>query len=154
VTRDHLPPWRRCTSADAPVLAVMNAELSVDEGAEPVGPVSAYVERMATWLEEGRYEAALAEDDGEPVAYVVWRSDPDYADVFVRQYFVTRPHRGQGLGRALFERAVAELWPEDTLRLDVYDSNPGGAAFWQRLGFTPYSRLMRRPPTQPPHRVS
>ncbi len=141
------PPWRRCTSDDAEVLAAMNEQLSRDEGAAPVGPLSAYVERMATWLEQGRYEAAIAESGEEPVAYVVWRDDPDYADVFVRQFFVVPDQRGQGPGRRLFEQAVEELWPGSTLRLDVYDSNPRGGAFWESLGFVPFSRLMRREPT-------
>jgi GNAT superfamily N-acetyltransferase len=139
------PSWRRCTPADAPWLAEMNEQLSRDEGAAPVGPLSAYVDRMATWLEQGRYDAAVAESGGEPVAYVLWRDDPDYADVFVRQFFVVPEHRGQGLGRRLFERAAEELWPGRTLRLDVYDSNPRGGAFWESLGFVPFSRLMRRP---------
>jgi GNAT superfamily N-acetyltransferase len=142
-----VPPWRRCTSDDVEVLAAMNEQLSRDEGAAPVGPLSAYVDRMTTWLEQGRYEAAIAESGGEPVAYVVWRDDPDYADVFLRQVFVVPVHRGQGLGRRLFERAVEEFWPGNTLRLDVYDSNPRGRAFWESLGFVPFSRLMRREPT-------
>ena len=143
---DDLPAWRRCTVADAEVLAEMNAQLSRDEGAAPVGTLSDYLARMRAWLEEDRYQAAVAESASEAVAYVVWRRDPDYADVFVRQFFVRPAHRGRGLGRALFEQAVRELWPTDRLRLDVYDSNQGGGAFWERLGFVPYSRLMRRPP--------
>jgi GNAT superfamily N-acetyltransferase len=138
--------WRRCTTADAPVLARMNSELSVDEGAQPVGPMAAYLARVSAWLDDDRYQAAIAESRGEPVAYVLWRRDPDYADVFVRQFFVERAHRGRGVGRALFERAVHEFWPTDTLRLDVYDSNPRAGEFWQALGFVPFSRLMRRPP--------
>jgi GNAT superfamily N-acetyltransferase len=140
------PTWRRCTLADTEVLAEMNAELSHDEGAA-VGEPSAYLARMRTWLEQDRYQAALAESHGEPVAYVVWRRDPDYDDVYVRQFFVARPHRGRGLGRRLFEAAVQEFWPSDRLRLDVYDSNPRGGAFWEQLGFVPYSRLLRRAPS-------
>jgi GNAT superfamily N-acetyltransferase len=144
---DPLTTWRRCTTADAETIAAMNEQLSRDEGAAPVGPLSAYVERMATWLEEGRYAAAVAESAGETVAYVVWRHDPDYADVFVRQFFVVPEHRGRGLGRRLFERAAEDFWPGQTLRLDVYDSNPRGGAFWESLGFVPFSRLMRRAAT-------
>jgi GNAT superfamily N-acetyltransferase len=140
---DDLPLWRRCTTADAAVLAELNAHLSEDEGAS-VGTPAAYLDRMRTWLEEGRYDAAVVESDGEPIAYVVWRHDPDYGDVYVRQFFVARAHRGQGLGTRLFESAVHELWPGRPLRLDVYDSNPRGGAFWERMGFEPYSRLMRR----------
>ena len=102
---------------------------------------------MRTWLDEGRCDAALAQRDEQPVAYVVWREDPDYADVFVRQFFVVREHRSQGLGRRLFQTAVEEFWPGLLLRLDVYDSNPRSGAFWESLGFVPFSRLMRREPS-------
>ena len=143
--RDELPPWRRCTVADAPLLAELNAQLSEDEGAS-VGTPAAYQDRMRTWLEQGRYAAALASSEVGPVAYVVWRHDPDDDDIYVRQFFVVREHRGQGLGRRLFERAADELWAGRVLRLDVYDSNPRGRAFWERLGFGAYSALMRRDP--------
>jgi len=144
---DPLPRWRRCTAADAETLATMNAQLSADEGAA-VGTAEAYRERMRAWLEEGRYQAAVAEADREPMAYVLWRRDPDYRDVYVRQFFVARSHRSRGLGRRLFEEAVREFWDGDPLRLDVYDSNPRGGAFWESLGFEPYSRLMRRAPAR------
>jgi len=58
---DDPPAWRRCTVADAEVLAEMNAQLSRDEGAAPVGTLSDYLARMRAWLEEDRYQAAVAE---------------------------------------------------------------------------------------------
>lgn len=140
--------WRRAGADDAEVIGRFNAQLSVDEGAEPVGPPELYVQRMRGWLEQNRYEAALAYAGESVVAYVVWRDDPDYDSLFVRQFFVARPFRGKGLGRALFLRAVDEFWPDRQLRLDVYDTNPRGAAFWTSVGFVPYSRLMRRPPSR------
>jgi GNAT superfamily N-acetyltransferase/catechol 2,3-dioxygenase-like lactoylglutathione lyase family enzyme len=143
---DELPPWRRCSVADAAILAELNARLSEDEGSS-VGTPAAYLDRMQTWLAEGRYDAAIVDPDGEAIAYVVWRDDPDYEDIYVRQFFVVREHRGQGLGRQLFERAAEELWAGRVLRLDVYDSNPRGRAFWEQMGFASYSSLMRRPPT-------
>jgi len=143
---DATPRWRRCTPADAEVLGVLNAQLSEDEGAAVATP-SAYLERARDWLTTGRYEAAIAEAGTEPVGYVVWRRDPDYGDVYVRQFFVARDHRSRGLGRALFEEAAQEFWDGEVLRLDVYDSNPRGGAFWESLGFVAYSRLMRRSPS-------
>jgi GNAT superfamily N-acetyltransferase len=138
--------WERCTADDAEILGRLNLQLAEDEGAVLLGGADVYAGRMRGWLEQGRYDAALARADGQPVAYLLWRDDPDYGDVFVRQFFVARERRGGGIGRALFEQAVEGLWPGRPLRLDVYDSNPGGCAFWERLGFTPYSRLMRRVP--------
>jgi len=136
--------WALCDARDAGVLGAMNAQLSVDEGGELVGPLPVYVARMRGWLETGRYQAAIARRGDEALGYLLWRDDQDYGDIFIRQYFVAREHRGAGLGRALFERAVAQFWAGRPLRLDVYDSNPRGRAFWEKTGFAPYSRLMRR----------
>ena len=66
---DDPPAWRRCTVADAEVLAEMNAQLSRDEGAAPVGTLSDYLARMRARLEEDRYQAAVAESASEAVAY-------------------------------------------------------------------------------------
>lgn len=143
---DPLPSWRRCTVADAEVRAALNAQLARDEGA-PVGSPSEYVERMRARLQEDRYRAALAETEhGEPVAQVVWRPDPDDGGIFVRQFLVVPSRRGRGLGGRLFDQAVRDLWPGERLRLDVLDTNPRGRAFWERMGFASYRRLMRRAP--------
>jgi len=136
--------WTPCGPDDAELLGSLNAQLAADEGAQLIGPRSAYIERMRGWLEQGPYEAAAARRGDDVLAYVLWRDDPDYGDIFVRQFFVSRGHRGGGLGRLLFERAAGQFWPGRPLRLDVYDSNPGAGAFWEKLGFAPYSRLMRR----------
>jgi|SRR5215469_5045761 len=140
------PDWTPCGPDDAELLGGLNAQLAEDEGSPGIGPPSAYVERMRDWLGQGRYEAAVACIGNDVLAYVLWRDDPDYRDIFVRQFFVSREHRGTGLGHRLFERAVRQFWQGRPLRLDVYDSNPRGAAFWEKVGFVPYSRLMRRAP--------
>ena len=136
--------WTACDARDAELLGAMNAQLSEDEGGQPVGPLAVYVARMRDWLGTGRYRAAVARRGDEALGYVLWRDDRDYGDIFIRQYFVSREHRGAGLGQALFERAVSQFWPGRPLRLDVYDSNPRGRAFWEKNGFATYSRLMRR----------
>jgi GNAT superfamily N-acetyltransferase len=118
--------WTPCGPDDAGLLGSLNAQLAEDEGAHLIGPPSAYIERMRGWLDQGRYKAAAARRGDDVLAYVLWRDDPDYSDVFVRQFFVSRGHRGAGLGRLLFERAAGQFWRGRPLRLDVYDSNPGG----------------------------
>jgi GNAT superfamily N-acetyltransferase len=135
-----------CGPDDAELLGSLNAQLAEDEGAQLIGPPSAYIKRMRDWLEHDRYKAAAARRGDDVLAYVLWRDDPDYGDIFVRQFFVSRGHRGAGLGQHLFERAVYQFWPGRPLRLDVYDSNPRAAAFWEKTGFAPFSRLMRRAP--------
>ena len=44
---------------------------------------SAYITRMRGWLEQGSYQAATARRGGEVLAYVLWRDDLDYGDIFI-----------------------------------------------------------------------
>jgi GNAT superfamily N-acetyltransferase len=143
------PEWTLCGPHDAELLGSLNAQLAEDEGTPAIGPPSAYTERMRGWLEHGRYQAAIARRGNDVMAYVLWRDDPDYGDIFIRQYFVSRQHRGTGLGHKLLEHATHQFWHGKPLRLDVYDTNPQGRKFWEKAGFTPYSRLMRRRPLSP-----
>ena len=136
--------WTMCDTRDAELLGAMNAQLSEDEGGQPIRPLPVYVARMRGWLETGRYQAAVARRGDQALAYVLWHADQDYDDIFIRQYFVFREYRGAGLGQVLFERAVSQFWAGRPLRLDVYDTNPRGRAFWEKIGFATYSRLMRR----------
>jgi GNAT superfamily N-acetyltransferase len=136
--------WAMCDARDAELLGAMNAQLSEDEGGQPIGALPVYVTRMRGWLETGRYQAAVARQGDEALAYVLWRDDQDYGDIFIRQYFVSRENRGADLGQVLFERAVSQFWVGRPLRLEVYDTNPRGRAFWEKNGFVSYSRLMRR----------
>ena len=56
--------WMPCGPADAELLGSLNAQLAEDEGADRIGPPSAYIERMRGWLEQGRYKAAAARRGG------------------------------------------------------------------------------------------
>src|SRR5262249_31131738 len=82
---------RRCQAAWPPERTTRRGR-----GAHLIGPPSAYIERMRGWLEQGRYEAAAARRGDDVLAYVLWRDDPDYGDIFVRQFFVSRGHQGAG----------------------------------------------------------
>jgi len=75
--------WTPCGPDDAELLGSLNAQLAEDEGAQPIGPPSAYITRMRGWLEQGRYQAATARRGGEVLAYVLWRDDLDYGDIFI-----------------------------------------------------------------------
>jgi integrase len=72
--------WAMCDARDAELLGAMNAQLSEDEGGQPIGALPVYVTRMRGWLETGRYQAAVARQGDEALAYVLWRDDQDYGD--------------------------------------------------------------------------
>ena len=117
----EIPTWRRCTPADAEVLGPMNAQLSEDEGAA-VGTPSAYLERAREWRETGRYEAAIAEADGERIGYVVCGVTRTTA---TSRCGSLRRGAGGAVGSVALwsEQAAQEFWEGEVLRLDVYDSN-------------------------------
>ena len=53
-------------------------------------------QRMREWL-AGEYMAVLFEERGEVLAYALYREQP--AEIYLRQLFVTRGRRRQGIGR-------------------------------------------------------
>ena len=67
------------------------------------------MERAREWLETGRYEAAVAEADGEPIGYVVWRRDPDYGDVDVPAFLVAGQAGGVRGSFALCREPAAQV---------------------------------------------
>jgi GNAT superfamily N-acetyltransferase len=70
---------------------------------------------------------------------------PERKEVYIRQYFIRREARGQGIGRQAFEMIVGEWLPrEAALTLEVLAGNEAGLKFWERVGFAAYSIAMRR----------
>lgn len=136
--------WRRTTDADVPLLAKMNRQLREDEAplTEPLRVN--FEERMGGWL-ASEYIAVLFEVDEAPVAYALWR-DNEGRGIYLRQFFVVRGRRQQGLGRRAIELLVGEVLPPGTdVTLEVLEQNTRAFAFWQALGFGPYARTLLRP---------
>ncbi len=135
--------FRTATVADAPVLGRLNHLLIRDEGhRNPMG-VDALVERMRGWLANDGYEALLGFDGDNLVAYVLWRDEPDC--VYLRQIFVQREHRRQGVARHLM-LSMFERWPDKRLTVDVLAGNARALAFWRRMGYRDYAVLLERLP--------
>ena len=135
--------WRKATEADVPLLADLNRQLSEDDGTSALRPAVNFEERLRARL-GGGYSAALFELDETPVAYVLWR-DNEGRGIYVRQFFVARDRRRQGLGRRAFDLLLHEILPPDTaITLEVGEQNPAGLAFWQALGFAVFAKAMFR----------
>lgn len=135
--------FRPATVADAALLGRLNHQLIRDEGhRNPMG-VDALVERMRAWLSDDGYEALLAFDGDDLVAYVLWRDEPDC--VYLRQIFVQREHRRQGVARHLM-LSVFERWPDKRLTVDVLAGNARALAFWRRMGYRDYAVMLERLP--------
>jgi len=92
-------------------------------------------QRLEASLDRGR--VLVAQDDGRVVAYLqlVESDAPGQAELF--SMAVIDERRGQGLGRALVARAVAECHDEGirTLLVATAAADVGNLRFYQRLGF-------------------
>jgi GNAT superfamily N-acetyltransferase len=105
-------------------------------------------QRMRGWL-SGEYQAVVFEDDWEVVAYALFREQPE--EIYLRQLFVVRHRRRQGIGRRAVEMLRSQVWPKTKrLTVDVLVGNESGVAFWRELGFTDYCLTLEILPGDPP----
>ena len=131
---------RTARRSDAAGLACMNHELIRDEGHRNPMSVAELEVRMAKWL-EGEYQAVLFEERGVPLGYALFRREPEW--VYLRQFFVARGHRREGIGREAIEGLLAGAWKEvPRVRTDVLVGNAAGIAFWRAMGFEDYCVTM------------
>jgi len=90
------------------------------------------------------------EANQEVLGYLVFRKrkeeyDPEAAAVFIRQFFIRTKWRRQGIGSEAFRRIVAEYFPQGAnIWLEVLEHNKAAIAFWKAVGFSHYSRIMKK----------
>jgi GNAT superfamily N-acetyltransferase len=129
--------YRKATEADIGLLATFNLQLIQDEGHRNRMTLPELEVRMRQWLQHA-YEAIIFERYAIPVAYALYRQDAGV--IYLRQFFVERQHRGQGIGRRAMQILLAEVWPPDwRITLEVLVHNQTGYAFWKALGFQDYA---------------
>ena len=98
-------------------------------------------ERMNKWI-EGEYTAVLFEI-GEVVAYALYRNAED--SIYLRQFFVYREHRRQGLGRRAMQLLFREIWPKGKrITVEVLTGNASAIQFWRSVGFVDYSLALEK----------
>ncbi|MGH2616523.1 MAG: GNAT family N-acetyltransferase [Thermomicrobiales bacterium] len=128
---------RQATVADSALLAELNKQLIDDEGHRNPMTLPELESRMRGWL-AGDYTATIFERDGRVIAYALWRHEPD--DIYLRQFFVARAHRREGIGRQAMRLLTDEVWPRGMrVRVEVLVENGAGLAFWRSVGFRDYS---------------
>jgi predicted acetyltransferase len=129
--------YRKATEADVGLLAFFNLQLIEDEGHRNRMTLAELEVRMRQWLQQA-YEAIIFEQRVMPVAYALYRQDAEA--IYLRQFFVARQHRGQGIGRRAIRILLAEVWPPDwRITLEVLVHNQTAYAFWKALGFQDYA---------------
>jgi ribosomal protein S18 acetylase RimI-like enzyme len=137
--------YRRATTSDCPLLGELNHQLIRDEEHRNPMTVPQLAERMRGWL-EGEYVAILFENNGEVVAYVLYREQPE--EIYLRQFFIVRHRRRQGLGKQAMHLLRSEIWPKTKrLIVEVLVVNTAAVAFWRAVGYRDYSLRLEIVPT-------
>ena len=136
---------RPATLDDCPLLAELNHQLIRDEGHRNRMSMPELEQRMRGWL-AGEYRALIFEDNSEVVGYALFREQPE--EIYLRQFFIVRHRRGQGLGRRAVEIMRGELWPgTKRLTVDVLVANKRATAFWRSVGYADYCLTLEIMPT-------
>lgn len=130
--------WHEATDADIGLLADWNLQLIRDEQHRNPMNVEQLAERMRNWLRTGEYRAIVFSAAGEPVCHAVFKHESGL--IHVRQFFVHRDRRRQGIGRAAVAILKEQIWPRGVrLTVDVLCHNEGGIAFWRSVGYRDYN---------------
>jgi GNAT superfamily N-acetyltransferase len=139
--------FRPATADNCPRLAELNHQLIRDEGHRNRMTIAELEQRMRGWL-SSEYQAVLFEDAGEVVAYALFREQPE--EIHLRQLFVVRHRRSQGIGRRAVEMLRTQVWPKTKrLTVDVLVANQRGVAFWRQAGYTDYCLSLEILPGDP-----
>ena len=101
--------WREATVADCRLLGAMNHQLIEDENHRNTMGVTELTERMRGFL-AGDYNAILFHENHEVVAYALYHPFED-TDLYLRQFFVVRGKRREGLGQSAVRILFEEVFP-------------------------------------------
>lgn len=136
--------YRTAGLSDVPLLAQMNQHLREDEQSRWSLTVPELERRMRDLLESG-CTAIIFEIGGVPVAYALYREVE--GGIHLRQFFVSRDVRRQGVGRQAFDILLKRVWRSDArITLDVLVHNQRASDFWKALGFSEYAVRLERLP--------
>jgi GNAT superfamily N-acetyltransferase len=140
--------FRRATLDDCPLLAQLNHQLIQDEGHRNPMTAPELEHRLRGWL-QSEYTAILFEHDAQTVAYALYREQP--REIYLRQLFVARNRRRQGIGRRAIEILRTQIWPATKrLTVDVLAHNSPAVAFWRSVGYADYCLTLEILPAAPP----
>src|SRR5580765_7487099 len=129
--------FRPATIDDCSLLADLNYQLIRDEGHRNRMTVAELEQRMHGWL-TSEYRAVLYEDGGEVIAYALFREQPE--EIYLRQLFVVRHRRSQGIGRRAVEILRSQVWPKTKrLTVEALAANKRAISFWRSVGYTDYA---------------
>ena len=136
--------YRMATIEDVPLLARMNRHLVQDERHRNAAITLAELEQRMRGFLAGDYTGVLFEAGGETVAYALFRDEGD--TIHLRQFFVRRDRRREGIGREAMRILDRQIWPADKrISVGVLCHNEVGRAFWHAVGFRDYALELELP---------
>jgi ribosomal protein S18 acetylase RimI-like enzyme len=128
---------RIATPNDSPLLAGLNHLLLEDEHHRNRFMTQPQLEERMRGFLAGEYCGVIFQEESEVVAYALYREQPD--EIYLRQLFVMRHRRRQGIGRRAMEILRSEIWPKNKrLTVDVLLHNTTAIAFWRAVGYKDY----------------
>ena len=128
--------YRFATTSDLDRLAEWNHQLIRDEGHRNSMTVPELRERMLGWI-SGEYKAVIFGSESDPVAYALFKETA--AEVYLRQLFVRRDRRSEGIGRNAVGILRERVWPrQKRLTVEVLTANTRGVRFWRTVGYKDY----------------
>lgn len=129
--------FRRATLDDGARLAELNQQLIRDEGHRNPMTSLELEQRMKNWL-ASEYTSVVFEEGGAVIAYALYREQPE--EIYLRQLFVIRDRRRQGIGRQAVDILRSQIWPRNKrLTVGVLVQNTAAVAFWRAMGYRDYS---------------
>jgi predicted acetyltransferase len=129
--------FRIATLNDCSRLAELNHQLIRDEGHRNPMTESELEQRMRDWI-SSEYQALIYEEGGEIIAYALFREQAE--EIYLRQFFVVRHCRNQGIGRRAFEILRSDVWSTTKrLTVEVLVANERAVRFWRSVGYAEYA---------------
>ena len=128
--------YRFGTEKDLALLAEWNYQLIRDEGHRNSMTIPQLRERMKVWI-ESEYKAVIFNIASDPVAYALY-SEKDQ-EIYLRQLFIKRDCRRQGIGRTAVVILQTHIWPDHKrFTVEVLTANKPAIEFWRSVGYTDY----------------
>ena len=134
------------------MLGEWNHQLIQDEGHRNPMTAAELEQRMSAWLTSGEYptgtmyRAVIFSDKNEAAAYALFRETED--EIHLRQFFVVRHRRREGIGRCAMQYLFDNVWPKNKRwTVSVLVQNLPALAFWRAMGFKDYVLSLEIMPT-------